>query len=131
MKFWGGSVMVWGAIKEDGTKILIRCPDRLNSNGYMDVLNKELLPVYDRNDIFQQGNAPCHISRVVSFFMNNCGICCLIDWPLHSPNLNIIVALLSDLKGSVASCSPVTIEELWRTCEDKWAQTPIKNRETV
>jgi len=39
MKFGGGSVMVWGAIKKDGTKILIRCPDQLNSNGYMNVLD--------------------------------------------------------------------------------------------
>ena len=68
VKFGSGSVMVWGAIKEDGTKI----PDRLNSNGYMDVLNKGQLPIYDRNDIFQQDNAPCHKSRVLSSFMDNC-----------------------------------------------------------
>ena len=52
IKFWGGSVMVWGAIKEDGTKIFIRCPDRLNSKVCMGVLNKELLPIYGHKDIF-------------------------------------------------------------------------------
>jgi len=40
MKFGGRSVMVWGAMKEDRTKIVTRCSDRLNFNGYMDVLNK-------------------------------------------------------------------------------------------
>ena len=65
MKFGGGSVMVWGVIKEDETKILMRYPDRLNSNGYMDVLNKGLLPIYDRNDIVQQDNAPCHIMEEI------------------------------------------------------------------
>ena len=29
MKFGGGSMMVWVAINEDGTKILIKCPDWL------------------------------------------------------------------------------------------------------
>jgi len=81
MKFRGGSVVVLGAIKEDGTKILIKI-----SNGYMDVLNKGLFPIYDRN-------ALCHKSRVVSSFMNNSGICCLSDWPPKVPDLNIIEAL--------------------------------------
>ena len=63
--------MVWGAIKEDGTKVLIRCPDRLNANGYNDVLKKGLLQIYGRNDIFQQDNTPCHKSKVVSSFMGN------------------------------------------------------------
>ena len=47
MKFGDGSVMVWEAIKEDRTKVLIKCSDRLNFNGYKYVLNKGLLPIYD------------------------------------------------------------------------------------
>jgi len=118
--------MVWGVIKEDGTKILIRYSDRLNSNGYMSVLNKGLLPIYDHNDTFQQDNAPCNKSRVVSSFMDNYGICCLSDWPPQSPDLNIIEALRSHLKSSVTKCGPVTIEELWRTCKYKWAQISVE-----
>ena len=95
MKFGEGSVMVLGPIKEDGTEIFIRCPDQLNSNDYIDFLNKGLLPIYDCNDIFQKGNARCHKFRVVSSSMDNCGICCLSDWPLHSSDLNIIEALWS------------------------------------
>jgi len=30
------------------------------------------------------------------------------------------------LKGIAAKCMPATIEELWRTCEDKWAQIPVE-----
>jgi len=71
MKFGGGGVLLWGAIEEDGTKILIKCPDRLNFNGYIDVLNKGLLSIYDRNDIFKQDNAPCHKLRVASSFIDN------------------------------------------------------------
>ena len=87
---------IMGSHKKDGSKIIIRCPDRLNSNGYMDVFNKRPLPTYGRNDIFQQDNAPCHKFRVVSSFMDNCGICCLSDWSFQSPDLNIIETLWSD-----------------------------------
>ena len=91
-----------------------------------------MLPIYDRNDIFQHDNAPGHKSRVVSSFMDNCGICCLSDWPPQSLDINIIEALWSDLKASVAKCRPVNIKKLWRTCEDKWTQISVeKNIKTV
>ena len=122
MKFGGGNVMEWEAIKDDGTKILMIFPDRLNSNGYMDVLNKVMLPTYYRNDIFQQDNALCHKSRVVSS---------LSDWPPQSLDLNTIETLWFDLKGS-AKCRLASIENLCGTCEDKWAQIFFrKNKEIV
>jgi len=58
--------------------------------------------------------------------MDNCGIYCLSDWSSQLPDLNNIEALWSDLKSSFAKCRPATIEELWRTCEDKWAQIPVE-----
>ena len=59
--------------------------------------------------------------------MDNCGVCYLSDWPPQSPDLNIIEALWSGLKGSVAKCR--------RTLEDLWGQMVTysyrKNEETV
>ena len=77
--------MLWGAIKEDGTRILVRCPERLKK-----VLRKGFLPMYESHDIFQQDNAPCHKSRAVSSFVDNYGICCISDWPPQPPDLNIV-----------------------------------------
>jgi len=54
IKFGGKSLIVWGAIKEDGTKILIRCPDWMNSEGYVEVLQKELLPIYEQQKILNK-----------------------------------------------------------------------------
>ena len=119
MKVWGSSLMVGGFMREDETKILIRCPDRLNFDGYMDVLNKEMLPTYGHKDIFQWDNAQYHKSRVVSYFMNNCRICCLSEWQLQSPNLYIIVIWFKS-----QCCKSVV--KLWRTCEDKLIQIHIE-----
>ena len=58
--------------------------------------------------------------------MDNCGICYLSDWLNQSPDLNIIEALWSNLKGNVAKCKPAIIEELWRTCEDKWSKISVE-----
>ena len=62
--------MVWGAIKEDVTRILIGCPDRMNSTGYAEVFQKGFLPIYEQQNIFQQDGAPCHKSGFVSSFLD-------------------------------------------------------------
>ena len=45
VKFEGKTLMDLEAIKEDGSRILIRCPDQMNSDGYQ-VLKKGFLPTY-------------------------------------------------------------------------------------
>lgn len=130
VKFGGKSLMVWGAIKEDGTRVLIRCPDRVNSFAYKDVLSKGLLPIYGAQNIFQQDGAPCHKSRLVSSFLDKKKICVLSDWPAQSPDMNIIEPLWADLKARVAKCRPANIEALWMISEEQWAMIPttkIKN----
>jgi len=108
VKFGEQSLMAWGAIKEDGSRILIRCPHRMNSVGYKDVLKKGLLPIYEAHNIFQHDSASCHTSGFISSFMEKKGICLLSDWP----DLSIIEPLWSDLKARVASCRPSNIDEL-------------------
>lgn len=130
VKFGGKSLMVWGAIKGDGTRVLIRCPDRMNSEAYKDVLKRGLLPIYEAQNIFQQDGAPCHKSKMVSSFLDKKKICVLSDWPAQSPDLNIIEPLWNDLKARVAKYRPENIEALWKISEEQWAMIPtnkIKN----
>jgi len=66
--FGGESIIVWCAIKPDGTRILIRCPNRMNYIVYEEVLKKELLP----------GWLPCYKSKVVSSFWTRQWSACLV-----------------------------------------------------
>ena len=40
LRFGGSSVMVWGCLKVDGSRKLVRYPQRLNSASYHKVLNE-------------------------------------------------------------------------------------------
>lgn len=67
----GGSVGVWGCIGQQGTGCCATYPGRLNSAGYMEVLENSLIPSLDLlkptdNDfLFQQDGASCHTAKVV------------------------------------------------------------------
>ena len=52
VKHGGKSLMVWGAIKSDGSRTIIRCPNILNSMEYQNVLRSGLLSFYDSRNIF-------------------------------------------------------------------------------
>ena len=42
VKYGGLSVMVWSAIKGDGSRVLQKCSDHLKSIGYQDILDSAL-----------------------------------------------------------------------------------------
>ena len=70
VKFGGKCIIVWGAIKADGIRILIRCPDSMNFIGYEEVLKKELLPIYEAHNTFQHDGASCHKSLKLTVLIN-------------------------------------------------------------
>ena len=97
-------MIVWGAIKEDWARVLVRCSDKMGFIAYEDVLKKWL------QNMFQQEGAPSHNSRLVSCFSEKLKIYVLSNWPIQSPDLNIIEPLLGDLKVRVARCRTGNVE---------------------
>ena len=63
VKYRGKSILLWGVIKGDGTRTLVRSPFQLNSKEYQAVLSKGMFDVYDTSNIFVQDGATCHKSR--------------------------------------------------------------------
>ena len=56
--------MVWGCFSKDGTGALEIVEGTMNSEKYINILQKNLLPLMNEHysfgiDIFQQDNAPC------------------------------------------------------------------------
>ena len=77
VKFGGGSVMVWDCMGK-----LFTCLGRMNSNTYIVMLEQMYQPSLDKifnenipeDVLFQQDNAPCHISRASISFFEKMGI---------------------------------------------------------
>ena len=58
--------MVWEAIQGGGPRILIRFPDRMNS----EVLKKGLFLIYESQNIFYHLGDPYYKSKLISSFFN-------------------------------------------------------------
>ena len=63
VKFGGKSLMVWGAIKYDGTRALVKCDKSVTSEEYQRILDVGLLPMYQPNEPLQQDGTPCYRSK--------------------------------------------------------------------
>ena len=69
VRYCSKSVLIWGVIKGDGSRILIRCPTRLDSTAYQEVLNECL------QDMYADDGASCHTSRSTMSYLDNKKIC--------------------------------------------------------
>lgn len=122
VKYGGVSILVWGAIRGDGSRILLRCPHKLDSLEYQSILNQGLLNICGSHNTFMQDGAPCHKSRSTLQYLDNNGICLLSDWPPQSPDINIIENLWSIIKYKVSKYYTKSAEDLWNVIQKEWLE---------
>lgn len=124
VKHGGRSMMIWGAIKENGERILVRFLKNADSIEYQRVLNKGLFMIYKTENIFQHDGAPSHRSLSTQAFLANKKVCYISDWPPQSPDINVIENMWSELKRRVSSNNVKTLDELWEVCCREWHSIP-------
>ena len=66
------SLMFWGAIRSDGRQMLIKCLNKLNADGYLEVLKIYEEKMHFLDIFFQQYNAFVHKLQIIgNFFQKN------------------------------------------------------------
>ena len=68
-------------------------------------------------NIFMQDGAPIQNSKSNRAFLDKKMICLLSDWPLQSPDINIIEKMWAILKKNVGKQCPRNSEDLWTTVQ--------------
>ena len=67
--------MVWGAFSANGFTPLYRIEGNLNSGGYIELIQNKLLPaiptLLPNGGLFPQDNAPVHVSKQTTTFLDN------------------------------------------------------------
>ena len=85
--------MVWGAISASGFLALVRMEGKYDSKKYVEMILKNLFYNADCpfpvNSIFQQDNAPIHVSYYTREWLENNDIE-VLEWPPQSPDLSPI-----------------------------------------
>ena len=64
--------MLWGAIRSEGSRVLVRCDEKMNSEAYQRILAQNLNNIYHTRYIFQQDGAPAiHLLLLNHFWLKN------------------------------------------------------------
>jgi transposase len=119
-KKFSPSIMVWGAIRSDGRRMLIKCESNVDSVEYQRILSLARSHIYTRRFILQQDGASSHTSASTRQYLLNNSLRTLENWPSQSPDLNIIEQMWLILKENIKKKSPRTVEDLWNIAHKEW-----------
>jgi hypothetical protein len=125
------SIMAWLCIAADGTSKLLRCPDRMDSKGYMtEILTPSLSFLKTSRTrgapavVFQQDGASCHTSRATLQFLTKKKVTVLPDWPPQSPDINLVENCWAMIAHKLLGQSFKSGDELFEAVQKAWASIP-------
>ena len=122
----GKKLILWGFIAHDGRKGLQKVSGTINSIKYLQILLESLLPEMLSGKELQQDNAPAHNLNLSKTWFSENELEILENWPLNSPDINIIEKVWSLLKKRVFQRYSKNIEELWVFCQEEFERSPLE-----
>jgi len=124
----GGHIMVWGAINWSGIVHLTKIKGWIDSEKYIDTLEKDILPVLTsklgKTFILMQDGASSHKSEKTISYLQKKKIEILEDWPAQSPDINPIEDIWSWMARKINLRRYKNMQELEDAIFDLWAQIP-------
>ena len=119
--------MVWGAIAASGPLALVLMKGKFDSKKYIEMIKTNLFfnanCPYPANSLFQQDNAPTHVSKESRQWLETNQIETL-EWPPQSPDLSPIENVWSMLTQRIYQDgrSYTTQNELWEVIKEEWGK---------
>ena len=125
------SIMAWLCIASDGTSMLLRCPDRMDSQGYItEILTPALRFITKARAkgapavLFQQDGASCQTSKATESFLTKKKVLVLPDWPAQSPDLNLVENCWAMVAHTLVGQSFKSGDDLFLAVQKAWAGVP-------
>lgn len=111
------SIMIWGAIRYDGKRVLVRCNGNVDQYEYQRILDVGLPQICNNRFKLQQDGASSHRAYSTKQYFTRKSIR-LFDqpWPPQSPDLSIIENIWDLLKEMIKNHKATSEDELWKVC---------------
>lgn len=122
------SASYWGWISSKGLGEITATNTRFNSAKYIELLENFAIPSITtefaplNHCIFQQDNSQVHNSRLSFAFLRSAGFRFILNWPSHSPDINLIENIWAIMELKRKNVFPRSLEELDKLVHDVWEE---------